>query len=403
MAKDREKEKGKKAKKVRLDKNGNPKKKMSKKKKILLGVVGFLIFMTVGTIMTNKDKNTDSSSGNDFLSGFDTISYPKAYIGNKLVNKFYIAIAKSAEGKESWSEKDGTALYNQSYGKYKQNQFNIYFPKDLDKSKDHSIVLCIHGGQWCLGSKECMDWMAKRAAKNGFIGVTMGYSLNSFENADLARATGSMEHATIFTMLDDITACLTTVNELCTNLDISVTGAALAGESAGAHLSALYAYSRADESPIPIKMIFVATLPTSMYADAYDTYKNARDFVPVVEAALDCKITVDQVTERNALIDAVSPVYNINENSCPTLIAFAGNDHTVGMKQCPTIEPVLQENGVPYKILWFENSDHTLNKDKGMMKTYTDEAFKWMKVYCDGTMSEDELTFGNTNPALSDS
>ena len=403
MAKDRDETKKKKVKKVKLDKNGNPKKKMSKKKKILLGVVGFLIFMTVGTIMTNKDKNTDSSSGNDFLSGFDSISYPKAYIGNKLVNKLFLMLDKKAEATESWSDSDGTVLYNQSYGKYKQNQYNIYFPKDLDKSKNNSVVLCIHGGQWCLGSKESMDWMARRAAKNGYIGVTMGYSLNSFNNPDLARATGSMEHATVFTMLDDITACLTTVNELCNSLGINVTGSALTGESAGSHLAALYAYSRADESPIPVKMICVATLPTSMYADAYDTYKNARDFVPVVEAALDCKITVDQVTERNALIDAVSPVYNINENSCPILIAFAGNDHTVGMKQCPTIEPVLQENGVPYKIMWFENSDHTLNKDKGMMKTYTDEAFKWMKVYCDGTMSEDELTFGNTNPALSDS
>ena len=378
--------------------------KMSKKKKILLGVVGLLILMTVGTIVTNRNRNQQSGSvENTFLSGFDSISYPKAYIGNKLVNKLFLMLDKKAEATESWSDSDGTVLYNQSYGKYKQNQYNIYFPKDLDKSKNNSVVLCIHGGQWCLGSKESMDWMARRAAKNGYIGVTMGYSLNSFNNPDLARATGSMEHATVFTMLDDITACLTSVKTLCDSFDINVTGLALTGESAGSHLAALYAYSRTEESPIPVKMIFVATLPTSLYLDAYSTYSSAKEILPVVEAALDCKLTDDQVTNRNALLDAASPVYNITDDSCPTLIAFAGNDHTVGMKQDKTIEPVLIEHGIPYEILWFENSDHTLDKDKGMMKKYTDEAFKWMKVYCDGTMSEDELTFGNTNPALSDS
>ena len=184
-----------------------------------------------------------------------------------------------------------------------------------------------------MGEKEHMAWACARYAKLGYIAATMDYDLASQGNDNVARVTGSKSNATVFDMLDDVGDCITAIKVKCAELGYKADSLALSGTSAGSHIAALYAYSRASESAIPIKMIFPITTPVGFYSGTFDNMSDA-DVAQYATIVAGVPITEDDIAnpdeEAKAILDSISPVSNINENSVPTLMGFAGKDTIIG-------------------------------------------------------------------------
>lgn len=381
-------------------------------KKIVSLIVAVAIVFTFATVSASAlsiddllNKNNSSSDPTGF--GVKDMSYGMARVAIPLMNKVFDAANLLAGAKENWSSSDGTVYENLSYTDKDGStryalKYDLYIPEGLDANETQGLILFIHGGTWTMGSKDHCDWSAARFAKQGFITATMDYDLASQGNDDVARVTGSKSNADIFDMLDDVTSCTNAIIEKCSELGYTLDRMAMSGFSSGSHLLSLYAYSRADECPLPIKMIFPITTPVGFYKGTFDNYTDAEvaSFATIVsgETITAEDIENPEATGKDALLKAISPVANINENSCPTLMGFAGKDKTIGTNQYNTIKAVLDEYGIDNDVLWWRNSDHTLLADPGTCDKWTEKVNEWLDIYMasDETYVETEEKIDNT-------
>ncbi len=381
-------------------------------KKIVSLIVAVAIVFTFATVSASAlsiddllNKNNSSSDPTGF--GVKDMSYGTARVAIPLMNKVFDAVNLLAGTKESWSSSDGMIYEDLNYTDKDGNtrdalKYDLYIPEGLDVNEAQGLILFIHGGTWTMGSKDHCDWSAACFAKQGFITATMDYDLASQGNDNVARVTGSKSNADIFDMLDDVTSCTNAIIEKCSELGYTLDRMAMSGFSSGSHLLSLYAYSRADECPLPIKMIFPITTPVGFYKGTFDNYTNAEvaSFATIVSGET---ITAEDIenpvaTGKDTLLKAISPVANINENSCPTLMGFAGKDKTIGNNQYNTIKAVLDEYGIDNEVFWWKNSDHTLLADPGTYKKWTEKVNEWLEFYMasDLTYVETEEKKDNT-------
>jgi len=294
----------------------------------------------------------------------------------------YSAQADEPEGIQefsvSWSDADGTVYKDISYGDRKNNLFDIYAPKNVDPAKNHAVMLFIHGGSWIGGNRGELEHAAKRYAKEGYITANMEYSLISKDNPDVD----------VFLMLDEITACIAKIKELGKNNGYDLNSIAISGYSAGAHLSLLYAYTRAKESPIPIKFVFEQVGPTGFDPMFWDYGKKATmvDFGKLVvwiaslsgekiglETLLSGKIT--------KIIKTLSPAYNVTANTVPTICGFAGKDEIVPRAHHDELKSALEKNNIPCVFIEYPNSSHWLAKDPKSSAKYKKAVLEFANKY----------------------
>lgn len=329
-------------------------------------------------------KKEDKSVSDPTGFGIRNMTLFEAKITIPLMNGVFDLINKKAEFTEKWSNSDGVLYKNLSYGEYRAQKYDMYIPHGLDTKQPIGVVLFIHGGTWTMGRKEHMAAGCAKVAKAGYIAVTMNYNLLSDGNKNVARVTGSKENANAFDMLEDISACICAVKVKLKCLGYTPKSLALSGVSAGSHLAALYAYSRMEESAIPIRMIFTMTMPVSLRFEAFDNYDYA-GFAAIASLVVGKKISEEEIRNSDPeimkILDILSPSACITKNSVPTLMGFAGKDKTIGTNQYPTIKPVLDKYGVVSDVIWWENSDHTLTKDKGKVAEFFNTAIEWLNKY----------------------
>lgn len=352
---------------------------MKKSKRVLSFV--FVLMLCV-SVLSIPALAADDPTG----FGLPDMSYEMAVIAVPAMNAVFDAANVLAGAVEVWTDLDGSLYPDLPYGDASRGcqKYDLYIPKGLDKNTPQGVLLFIHGGTWSMGEKEHMAWACARYAKLGYIAATMDYDLASQGNDNVARVTGSKSNATVFDMLDDVGDCITAIKVKCAELGYKADSLALSGTSAGSHIAALYAYSRASESAIPIKMIFPITTPVGFYSGTFDNMSDA-DVAQYATIVAGVPITEDDIAnpdeEAKAILDSISPVSNINENSVPTLMGFAGKDTIIGTNHYGTIKPVLDANGVPNEVVWWKNSDHTLIGDVGAMLSWNKAVSQWLAKY----------------------
>ena len=170
-------------------------------------------------------------------------------------------------------------------------------------------------------------------------------------------------------ILDDITLALTKTNELCAKKGVKVKNVLLTGSSAGGHLSLLYAYARAEKSPIPPAAVVDFCGPTKMYAEdfIFDNCLKQGDDTSEMEnlISMACGQQFTRETYAAALpaMKAVSPVEYVNENTVPTVMCYGLKDDLVLPTQGAALDDKLNEYGVPHDVIWYPNSGHGLDCD----------------------------------------
>ncbi len=313
------------------------------------------------------------------------VPYPLTDISYAAMDKVFDLCNKLAGATEDWSDADGHEMLNVRYGERPVQTYDWNVPANLDKDKPVGVILFVHGGTWYAGSKENFTWAARRFAKHGYITATLNYDLASFGNPDMVKATGSKENAYVPDMLDDINQCIADLNARIRELGYRPSGLALAGESAGSHLAGMYAYSRAQDSAIPVKCLIGITFPVSWRQGTFNNYSSAEcaNYINMISGA---SITGKQYRDHDPAIEPIlhelSPVDYINEKTVPTLLGFAGKDTTIGTNQYQTIKPYLDKYHVPYDVVWWPNSNHALYSDPGVLDNqFMPKALQYLSAY----------------------
>ncbi len=201
---------------------------------------------------------------------FKNVEYYNSTEGKKIKNSYKTG-AKFAEYNINKGE-DYDADPN-------NNNFDMYIPEGIDKTKDQNVVLFIHGGAWISGLKSHVNPYVKMFANKGYVSATIEYTLLDADLLDEAKADKELKNSelSVFRDLDEIDACIFTMKKCLKELgfDEDKLHLVIGGASSGAHLAMLYSYSRAATCPMPIKFIVDAVGPTDIKEDVWKTFNAA--------------------------------------------------------------------------------------------------------------------------------
>ena len=270
---------------------------------------------------------------------------------------------------EEWAKSDGEEIVGLVYDKAKDLKYDMYIPKGLDKGKDVPLLLFIHGGAWNSGSRQDISYACKYYAKHGCIAATLDYSLVSDKHKEI----------TIYTMLDEITACIGAMKSELSGRGYRTPKIALGGFSAGGHLALLYGYSRAAESPLPIAFICEKVGPSDFGEKAW----GAGMATGLVSAGTGKTVSASDLDkpEGKALVDSLSPVAFVTPASAPTIFAYGGKDGLVKRHHRDALSEALKKNGVEHIGIDFPNSHHGMWDDPEQVEEFRKAVLSYCKRY----------------------
>jgi acetyl esterase/lipase len=229
---------------------------------------------------------------------------------------------------ETTNQRIDTTLFNVAYGHDSRQQFDLYLP--ANRGENTPIIVMLHGGAWNSGDKTSLnDYVARiRSAWKEVAIVNMNYRL--------ANTTGINHDA----MVDDIEAVMKHLKNQKSFYHIGEK-IGIMGESAGAQLAMIYAY-RYDPSIAAVASIYGPTIINDWsWYDSYNIWLQA--YVGDILTAY-----VGQPWDTTAY-KAVSPYWNVNENSAPTIFFHGTIDPIVPIYQSQWLDGKLATLGVDHE------------------------------------------------------
>lgn len=257
---------------------------------------------------------------------------------------------------------------NLSYGDYARNKIDIYMPVDAGESPRPAIVF-MPGGGWIIGSKSRIHTYGKEILSfvdKGYVVVSMNYRL--------------LPSADYLDMLQDINKAMLYIQDNSNQYNIDDNKIAIAAYSAGSHLGMLYAYSDLIEDAVDISLVMNFVGPTDFTDKSYINSDSKMAFTAQ-------RLIINLLTEKNLSNENIdewreaSPVYYINEDTPPSIMAYGEKDNIVSYTNGEILYDKLQENGVYSKLIVFPNSGHQLDKDEDKMQLMMEECERALDMY----------------------
>ena len=250
-----------------------------------------------------------------------------------------------------------TVLWDVPYGSHERHRVDIYIP-DTPETRE-GLILIIHGGGWRQGDKSILAPDTRYRCECGFICAAMNYRFVS-------------ENVSVSDELDDITEAMKAVKTVCAQHGCNLTRVMFSGGSAGAHLSMLYAYTRANESPLTPAALFCFCPPVDCAAPDFLIGIKGEFEDWKYEVLSDCCGV--KITKQNYLsapsqkaLKGISPLSYIDSDSAriPVAVCQGKLDDIVPRGQVISFINELEKRGVPCDFISYENSGHALDKDPG--------------------------------------
>lgn len=252
---------------------------------------------------------------------------------------------------------DCQTFFDLSYGTHERQIVDLCVPNDA--SGDLGLVLFIHGGAWIAGDKESYEG-----------GMNYGAS-------DLGIATASVnyryisEDVDLLDVLDDIDAALAVIRKKGAEVGVNINKVLLTGDSAGGHLSLLYAYARKNTAPITPVAVISNSGPTDLYDDNF-YHKNALGDEEIISdlmsKACGQRFTYETKQSAKKALYSVSPIAYVSAECVPTVINHGNADTIVPFSNAQTLDALLTQYGVEHVFNVYEGADHDLGKDDAAKK-----------------------------------
>lgn len=232
-------------------------------------------------------------------------------------------------------------LVNVAYGSDGRQRFNIYLPAGRSDTAT-PVLFFIHGGAWTGGSKDDLV-----SAIPGFRQLFPDCAIVLVNYRLFNLQTGGNKFPV---QEQDVKACIDAV--MTNNSDYHISRKfVLWGQSAGAHLAALYAYKHA--GTFRPRALIDQVGPTdmlSMYAQLAD---------PNLKILMKALIG-DPQTGDSVLYKSSSPAQYVSPDCPPTLILHGTADEIVPYEQAELLRDKLQQNGVPVICKLYPGEGHAL-------------------------------------------
>lgn len=294
------------------------------------------------------------------------------------ITKFVIKPEWAKKYSVEWSDKIGTLYSDISYGGEESNKFDLYVPKDNSK-KTYGLVVYLHAGGFTSGDKvedkSILAWLCSK----GYVAAGINYTLRTEDN-DKSVYSQSME----------IKKAIPKVIEAAEKQGYKIDGLTMSGGSAGGALAMLYAYRDAEESPVPVKLMFEMVGPSSYFVEDWGIYGLDQDTDESRSAAAGLfsvmggvELTKEMIKDGSylGLMKPISAYTYINKNSVPSVLLYGTHDKVQPYKGVRHLESALKDNGVDYKLFVAEHSGHGVQNDNKVMKEYMETVDEYLDKY----------------------
>ncbi len=255
------------------------------------------------------------------------------------------------------------------YGEAQRNILDIYVPDSAYDNEYNGVILYIHGGSWTSGNKEDMAQKCVRFARKGYITATMNYTLVS-QDAEFK--------ATALTMCDEIGKAIDKIKVFSTEKGLNITKLAVSGYSAGAHLSMLYGFSRADESSI--ELVFTANQvgPSDFHTEVW-----GNTGISLTSSLSGTQITQEMIDsgEAEQYIQLISPTAYVTKDTVPSILAYGGTDMIVPSGNAERIHKAFDDAGATHYYILYPLSNHGLMLDPLCEMEYINTVEQYCKDY----------------------
>ncbi len=257
-----------------------------------------------------------------------------------------------------------------SYGNHERQVLDLKIPKENDG--EIGLVLFIHGGAWIAGDKESYKGGVKAAAETyGFAGAAINYRYIS-------------ETVSIHDILDDIDLALKCIKQKGEENGVNINKVLLTGDSAGGHLSLLYAYSRAETAAITPAAVVSNSGPADLTDENFyiNNAMGDEEFVAgLFSYASGKSFSYSERANAKEALEKVSPLFYVNENTVPTVINHGMKDSIVPYSNAVALDAKLTECGVTHVLNSYPNSDHDLGSDQTNKEIANDLLIEYCNTY----------------------
>lgn len=295
-----------------------------------------------------------------------------------VASKFMFTPSWSKAYSVAWSDDLGTLKTDIPYGDGEANKFDLYLPKD-DSRDAYSLVVYLHAGGFTAGDKagdgNVLSWLCSK----GYVACGINYTLRTETN-----------NASVLTQSNEIKAAMPVVIEEAEKAGYHVTEMAVSGGSAGGCLAMLYAYRDADESPVPVRLLFEMVGPSSFYAEDWGIYGLDRDTEEARKAAAGLFGVMGGVELTPGMIASgeyvermkpISAFRFVDQDSCPSLLLYGTHDRVQPWKGVRHLVKALEDNGVDYRLFEAPHSGHGVQNDDAVMKAYWEAVEEYLGKY----------------------
>lgn len=243
---------------------------------------------------------------------------------------------------------------NISYGKDSEQKMDLYIPKNISNSKP-DVFIMIHGGGWRGGEKSNLSFFTLSMMKK--------FPTSIFANINYRLA--STSRFAIPNQTDDIANTMLYLEKTLHYKPNFI----LLGNSAGGHLSMLYAY-QFDQAK-KVKAVINIVGPSDL---SDSNFKKYSDYSFVEKHLIDPKILSSDVSMMNF----ASPTHWITNTSAPTLSYYGLSDQVIPLSQKAILDSLLDKNKVINESFEFNGGHLDWDKEKNapFLMTKIDEFLK---------------------------
>lgn len=252
-----------------------------------------------------------------------------------------------------------TIITDISYGNNTAYKLDLGLPGN--RTTDSKLVIVIHGGGWSSGDKAALNFMTRGLKTRGFVVANINYRLSPQSDDNYKM------------QMDDIDSVINFLNREAAFYTFGTQKIYLTGHSAGAHLSLSYAYTRNGNEKI--KAVGGMASPTNLlHAVYYNTVISAPLITPYLGVPLLTSASVQRYKD-------CSPYYNVNSNAAPTILFQGDLDIVVQKEQATFLAGVLNQNGVPVKVIIYPLTFHDWWSNGDFVKSTLDETTAWFNAH----------------------
>ena len=257
------------------------------------------------------------------------------------------------------------------YGDHDRHKYDIYIPQNPESVS--GAILYIHGGGWHSGDKSDHRYDCEYFSNLGYISASMNYRFVS-------------EELSVSDELEDINSALKSIKLKCSEFGFDLNKAVLAGGSAGAHLSLMYAYTKISEAPVKPVAVCAYCPPVDCsesdflmgISGEFESWKYG-----IMSKCAGCKIEKETLynEEQQAALKSISPINYVSKNCVPTAVFHGRKDDLIPVRHIEMFLSKLKSAGVKNDYLQFVNSGHNLNADPDTHDTARKIISEYLSLY----------------------